>query len=258
MMASVSGFRYMSMNQPESKMRKVATRRKPGKIAKRWIRFWARRGGRGFLGRLACRLAAWAAAPHLERVDLAYQSPRGFIDPAATIYHPDVQVGRNVYVAAGVSIIARADSGPVRLGDRVAIHAGVLFETGQQGQIQVGALSSIHPDCQLKAYVTPIEIGEGVMIAANTAIYSYDHGLAPDNPIRMQPLTAKGPVTIQNDAWIGTGAIILSGVTIGEGAVIAAGAVVTKSIPAGAIAAGNPARVIKYRNELATAGDEHE
>jgi acetyltransferase-like isoleucine patch superfamily enzyme len=57
----------------------------------------------------------------------------------------------------------------------------------------------------------------------------------------------KGPTIIGNDVWIGDGAKILSGVTVGDGAVLGAGAVVSKSIPPYAIAAGNPARVIKYR-----------
>ena len=59
--------------------------------------------------------------------------------------------------------------------------------------------------------------------------------------------TTKGNVIIKNDVWIGMNSIILSGVTIGNGAVIAAGSVVTKDIPDYAVAAGNPARVIKYR-----------
>lgn len=52
---------------------------------------------------------------------------------------------------------------------------------------------------------------------------------------------------IENDAWIGTGALILSGVRIGDGAVVAAGAVVTKNVPPYAIVGGNPAKIIRYR-----------
>lgn len=52
---------------------------------------------------------------------------------------------------------------------------------------------------------------------------------------------------IGNDVWIGFGAIVISGVTIGDGAVIGAGAVVTRDVPAYAIVAGVPARVVKYR-----------
>lgn len=57
----------------------------------------------------------------------------------------------------------------------------------------------------------------------------------------------KGPVAIGNDVWIGSRVTVLSGVTIGNGAVIGAGSVVVRSIPDYAIAAGNPARVIRYR-----------
>jgi phosphonate metabolism protein (transferase hexapeptide repeat family) len=55
------------------------------------------------------------------------------------------------------------------------------------------------------------------------------------------------PVTIGNDVWIGHGAIILAGRTIGNGAVIGAGSVITKDVPAYAVVAGVPAKVIKYR-----------
>ncbi len=57
----------------------------------------------------------------------------------------------------------------------------------------------------------------------------------------------RGPVTIGNDVWVGARAMILSGVTVGNGAVIGAGAVVAKNVPAYAIVAGNPAKIVRRR-----------
>lgn len=67
--------------------------------------------------------------------------------------------------------------------------------------------------------------------------------------IKPSPIDAlsKGPLIVEDEAWIGSNAIILSGVTIGKGAIIAAGAVVTRDVPPYAIVGGNPARLIKYR-----------
>ena len=61
------------------------------------------------------------------------------------------------------------------------------------------------------------------------------------------PALAQTLVRIGSDAWIGAGCVVLAGVTIGEGAVIGAGSVVTSDIPPNAIAAGNPARVLRHR-----------
>jgi len=231
---------------------------KPGRFARRWMRFWMQRSGPGPAGRLASRLAAWVAPPHLDQVSLAYLTPRGYIDAAAIIYHSDLRLGQHVYLAPRVLIVETADGGPISLGDKVAVHRDAILETGRGGYIQIGAGSSLHTGCQLKAYIEPILVGEGVMIAGNVAIYSYDHGMAPGQTIRSQTITAKAPVSIQNDAWIGTGAIVLSGITVGEGAVVAAGAIVTRDVPAGAIVAGNPARVIRHRDDLTQTGGEDE
>ncbi len=59
--------------------------------------------------------------------------------------------------------------------------------------------------------------------------------------------TSNGEINIGNDVWIGTGVTIMSGVNIGHGAIIASGAIVTRDIPAYSIAAGIPARVVKFR-----------
>ena len=58
---------------------------------------------------------------------------------------------------------------------------------------------------------------------------------------------SKGDITIGNDVWIGAGATILSGVTVGDGAVIGAASLIAADVPAFAIAAGNPAQVLRYR-----------
>ena len=89
-------------------------------------------------------------------------------------------------------------------------------------------------------------------IASGCAFYSYDHGVAPSLLIGKQPLETKGKILVEDDAWLGFGVIVLSGVHIGKGAVIGAGSVVTHDVPAGAIAVGSPARVIKSRSQLET------
>ncbi|WP_304522377.1 DapH/DapD/GlmU-related protein [Bacteroides sp. GM023] len=58
--------------------------------------------------------------------------------------------------------------------------------------------------------------------------------------------TKKAPVTIGKNVFIGARSIVMKGVTIGDGVVIGAGSVVTKNVPANAIVAGNPAKVIKF------------
>ena len=74
--------------------------------------------------------------------------------------------------------------------------------------------------------------------------YPFKSKIYPQNVLEGK---SKGNIVVHDDVWIGCNAIILSGVHIGRGAVIAAGAVVTKDVPAYAIVAGNPARVVKMR-----------
>jgi acetyltransferase-like isoleucine patch superfamily enzyme len=138
----------------------------------------------------------------------------------------------------------------VELGDRVQLNRETVIELFAGGQVRLGVDSSVQPRCQFTAAVAPILIGARVQIASYCAFYPYDHGIAPGQPIMNQPLTSKGPIVIEDDAWIGLGVTVLSGVTIGSGAVIGAGAVVTRDVPAGAIVGGNPARVLKFREDL--------
>lgn len=91
--------------------------------------------------------------------------------------------------------------------------------------------------------VTPVKIGDRVLIAPNVQFYAATH---PTEPKARGELWEFGkPITIGSDVWIGGGSIICPGVTIGDKSIVAAGSVVTKDVPSGVIVGGNPAKFIK-------------
>jgi acetyltransferase-like isoleucine patch superfamily enzyme len=207
-----------------------------------------RYAGLGFCGRMATRLATWLVPPYLGRCELAQLNPKGYISPAAAIYHSKIVLGRNIFIGDHVVIYNHDDGGAVELGDRVHLYGDTYIQTGQGGGVKIGHDSHIQPRCQFSAYRASIEIGIDVQIAPGCAFYPYDHGSSPDELIWKQPLKTKGNIRIEDDAWLGFGVIVLSGVRIGKGAIVGAGSVVTHDIPDGAIAAGAPARVLKMRS----------
>lgn len=93
-------------------------------------------------------------------------------------------------------------------------------------------------------YVT---FGDNVYLAPHVSIYTAGHPI--DARVRNTDLEYAKPVTVGNDVWIGGNVVINPGVTIGNNVVIGSGSVVTKDIPDGVIAAGNPCRVIREITE---------
>ena len=90
---------------------------------------------------------------------------------------------------------------------------------------------------------SPVHIGAGVLIAPGVCLACSGHALDPLQ--RAEGIGTSKPITLEDRVWIGANATICGGVTIGEGSVIGAGSVVTKDIPAGVVAAGNPCRVLR-------------
>lgn len=90
-----------------------------------------------------------------------------------------------------------------------------------------------------------ITLGDNVFIAPKVCLITENHCVEPS---RRRTLVSK-PIAIGNNVWIGAGAIVLPGVTIGDNSVVGAGSVVTKSLPANAVAAGNPAKIIRSIEE---------
>ncbi|HWB26809.1 MAG TPA: sugar O-acetyltransferase [Chitinophagaceae bacterium] len=89
----------------------------------------------------------------------------------------------------------------------------------------------------------PVRFGDDVLLAPNVSIYTVNHAF--NHARRKAALEYARPVTIGNNVWIGGNTVILPGVTIGDNTVIGAGSVVTKNIPSGVLAAGNPCKVIR-------------
>ena len=91
-------------------------------------------------------------------------------------------------------------------------------------------------------------IGNYVMIAHNVMIIGGNHNFSDiSTPMMIQGEGKHGKIIIEDDVWIGAGAIILTGITIKKGSIIAAGSVVTKDVQPYSIIGGNPAKLIKKR-----------
>jgi maltose O-acetyltransferase len=90
--------------------------------------------------------------------------------------------------------------------------------------------------------VCPVRVGDNVFFGPAVQIYAGTH---PLDPVERRSREFGRPVTIGSDVWVGGGAILLPGVKIGSKSVIGAGSVVTKDIPDGVVAVGNPCRVIR-------------
>jgi maltose O-acetyltransferase len=88
-----------------------------------------------------------------------------------------------------------------------------------------------------------ISIGDHVQIGPNVQLLTPTHPLDPDR--RRSGWEGAGPITVGNNVWLGGGVIVLADVTIGDDTVVGAGSVVTRPLPAGVVAVGSPARVIR-------------
>jgi acetyltransferase-like isoleucine patch superfamily enzyme len=202
------------------------------------------------LGTFFLKLASKLAGPYKARRKLINLSGRSYVSPWADIYCPEIEIGQRVFIDDDVTIFAHRDGGKATIGPESSIQRYTILELIKGGEITVGRNTHIQARCNLTAALGSIHIGDNVQLAPNCALYPYQHGFSdPAIPISKQPITTKGDIIIEDDAWLGVGVIVLDGVTIGRGAIIGAGAVVTESIPALAIAVGSPARVVGHRQE---------
>jgi acetyltransferase-like isoleucine patch superfamily enzyme len=233
----------------------MIVRRIVRRVRAEWARFWMRFAGLGLGGRLATRLATLAAPPYKSRVYLARLWPEGYISPKADIHHGALRRGRHVFIGDRVIIHQSrlSHEGVVELGDHVKLYADALIETGEGGGVSIGPECHVQRWAIIVAFRSSVRIGRNTRIAPRCAFYPFDHWI-PGQSLVDQETTTKGDIVVGDDVLFGVGATVLSGVTIGDGAVIGAGSVVTRDIPAGAIAAGVPARIVRMRDDHVASG----
>ncbi len=124
------------------------------------------------------------------------------------------------------------------VGESCFIEGGVHIDYGSQ--ITLGDRVYINAHCVFLD-AAPISIAEDVLIGPAVQFYTAEHPKEVQK--RNAGIMIAKPIVIGGGAWIGGGAILLSGITIGERAIVAAGAVVTKDVPADCLVMGNPARI---------------
>ena len=126
------------------------------------------------------------------------------------------------------------------VGEGVAVRPPFHCDYGSH--ISIGARTFVNYGCVLLD-VAPIRIGAACQLATRVQLLTATHPVDPE-PRRLGWESAE-PIEIGDNVWLGGGAVVCPGVTIGEDTVVGAGAVVTRDLPAGVVAAGVPARVLR-------------
>lgn len=127
-----------------------------------------------------------------------------------------------------------------RLGARACVMASFWCDYGYN--ISVGSGFFANHNCVILD-PAPVVFGDNVLIGPACGFYTAVHPL--DAEVRSRGLEYAYPIHIGHDIWFGGGVTVLPGVTIGSGSVIGAGSVVSRSLPEGVLAVGNPCRVLR-------------
>jgi len=133
----------------------------------------------------------------------------------------------------------------VELGRFVWVGDGTKIRC-HEGRVEIGAKTVLGQECTISAYQR-VRIGEQCVIADRAMFIDFDHGVVEvERPIRSQGIY-KRDVEVGSNVWIGYGACILRGVRVGDNSIVGTNSVVTRDVPANAVVAGIPARIIRMR-----------
>ena len=151
---------------------------------------------------------------------------------------PDVKLGNNVKLSKFINLYGCQVGNDTKIGAFVEIQKNAIV--GNRCKI-----SSHTFICEGVTIEDAVFIGHGVTFIND----SYPRATAPSGGLQTEADWKVEPTRVKKGASIGSGSTILSKVVIGENAIVGAGSVVTRDVPANAIVAGNPAKVLRYINE---------
>jgi acetyltransferase-like isoleucine patch superfamily enzyme len=201
-------------------------------------------GLRGLLYRLILRMDGWAA---IERgVRLRFAS--------------NIRLHHGAYLDEGVYLHACPEGIEIGAGT-IVMHGAVLhvynFRGIPRSGIRIGRDSLIGEYTVIRGQ-GGVTVGDRVYTSPFTQILAVNHVFDdPARPFIDQGITADG-IVIEDDVWLGAGAIVTDGIRIGQGAVVAAGAVVASDVPAHTVVAGVPAKVVRQIDGRTPGAPEHE
>lgn len=191
------------------------------------------------------------------RLILKAEGPPAIEGAVRLRYAENIRLGRNVYLDHGTYL--HACPGGIAIGDdTLVMHGAVLhvynFRDLPNAGIAIGARCIVGELSVIRGQ-GGVTIGDDVLIAPHVQILAVDHVVQTSRvPIIEQGLSTRG-IVIEDGAWLGAGVVVTDGVRIGRNAVVGAGAVVTRDIPAGTVAVGIPARVVRTIDDCDPPGD---
>jgi acetyltransferase-like isoleucine patch superfamily enzyme len=149
------------------------------------------------------------------------------------------------FVCAGVKL---------EIGKRATLRLGRWSWIGHdckirvhEGEVSIGAKTVMGQECTVSAY-QHVSIGRECIIADHVMLIDFDHGVVEvERPIRLQGIY-KRDVHVGHNVWMGYGACVLRGTSVGDNSIVGTNTVVTKDVPANAVVAGAPARVLRMRD----------
>jgi acetyltransferase-like isoleucine patch superfamily enzyme len=154
---------------------------------------------------------------------------------------------REAYVRWPVhgNVLEALREGRLEIGPNTLLEPHVWITAPGDARVRIGAGTFLNIGVMVAA-AGLVEIGDHCMLANGCVVTDADHRFDdPAQPVTWQGFTSAGPTRLGDNVWLGAHVVVTSGVAIGDRCVVGANSVVTDDVPAGTIAAGAPARVLR-------------